>query len=78
MSTFIKSLGIEVWEFVVSGWTVLTKIQNGEIMIKPNLEWNCEERKAVLRNFIALHAIQSGMDDKTFRLIASSESAKEA
>ena len=64
MSTFIKSLGMEVWESVVSGWTIPTKIKNGETMIKPEPEWNCEERKTTLRNFTALHAIQCGMDDK--------------
>ena len=47
-------------------------------MIKPESEWNCEERKIASKNFTALHAIQCGMDDKTFRLITSLESAKEA
>ena len=33
-STFIKSLGMEAWQFVVIGWSVPTKIENGEMMIK--------------------------------------------
>ena len=47
-------------------------------MIKPESEWNSEERKIALRNFTALWAIQCGVDDKTFKLIAASESTKEA
>ena len=38
MSMFIKSLGIELWESVVSEWTVLTKIKNRETIIKPESE----------------------------------------
>ena len=34
MSTLIKSLGMEVWQFVVLGWTAPTKIENGRIVIK--------------------------------------------
>ena len=78
MSTFIKSLGVEVWKSVVSGWTVPTKIENGETMIKNESEWNYEERKVTSRNFTVLYAIQCGMDDKKFELIVSSEYAKEA
>ena len=35
MSIFIKSLEMEVWQSVVTGWSVPTKIENGETMIKP-------------------------------------------
>ena len=47
-------------------------------MIKLGLEWNSEEKKAVTRNFTALHSIQCGINDKMFRLIASLPSTKEA
>ena len=82
MSTFIKSLGMEVWQSVVSRWTIPTNFGNRETIIKPALEWNYEKRKAFSRNFIILHtilhAVQCGMDDKKFKLVASSKSAKEA
>ena len=77
MSTSITLLGMEVWEYVVLRWTVPTKFKNKEMMIKPELEWKCEERKAASRNFTTLHVIQCGMNDKKFILIASSEFAKE-
>ena len=35
MSVFIKSLGFEVWQYVKIGWSVLTKLVNGETVIKP-------------------------------------------
>ena len=57
LSVFIKSLGFEVWQYVKIGWSVLTKLVNGETVIKPMSNWNCEERKVASRNFIALHVI---------------------
>ena len=35
MSTLIKSLGMEVCQFVVTGWTTLTKTEKGRTLIKP-------------------------------------------
>ena len=35
MSIFIKSLGMELWLYVVIGWSIPTKIENGETVIKP-------------------------------------------
>ena len=78
MTTHIKSLGIDVWQSIVTGWANLTIVENGKIMIKPEPEWNWEERKAALRNFTAPYAIQCSMNDRMFRLIASSRSIKEA
>ena len=59
-------------------WHILTKVKNGKIIIKFEPEWTHEEKKATSRNFITLHAIQCGMDDRMFRLTTSSNSAKEA
>ena len=78
MTTYIKSLGIDVWQSIVSGWNIPTKVENGKVIIKTKPEWNNEEKKAALRNFIAFHAIQCGMDNRKFRLIASLNSTKEA
>ena len=78
MSEFIKSLGSEVWKYVETVWLVLTRTDNGKSMIKPTLEWNCEEKRVVSSNSIALYAIQCGTDDKMFELITLLESAKEA
>ena len=35
MTTHIKSLGMNVWQSIVTGRTNLTKVENGKIMIKP-------------------------------------------
>ena len=78
MSTLIKSLSMKVWQYLVTEWIVPTITKNWRIVIKFELEWNCEERKAASRNFTTLLVIHFGMDDKTFKLIATSESAKEA
>ena len=34
MSVFIKSLGMEVWQYVVIGWSVPTKIDDGKTIDK--------------------------------------------
>ena len=78
MTTHIKLLGMDVWQFIVTRWTNPTIDENEKITIKPESEWNWEERKAASRNFTALHAIQCGMDDRMFGLIASLRSAQEA
>ena len=44
MNTFIKSLGMEIWKSIVIEWLVRTKIENEEMMIKPDSEWSCETR----------------------------------
>ena len=62
---------------VVIRSSVPTKIDNGRTVTNPRFEWNSEERRATSSNFTALYVIQCGMDDRNFRLIASSESAKE-
>ena len=77
-TTHIKSLGMDVWKSIVTRLTNLTKVENGKIVIKPEPEWNWEERKTASRNFTALHAIQCGMDNRMFEVIASTRSAKEA
>ena len=78
MSTLIKSLGLEVWQSVVTGWTTLTKIEKERKVMKFESNWNYEERKASSRNFTTLWAIQCGMDDKMFRLIVASKFVKKS
>ena len=39
MTTHIKSLGIDVWQSIVRGWTNPTIVENGKIMTKPEPEW---------------------------------------
>ena len=77
MSVFIKPLGFEVWKSLETGWLVLTKLVNGETVIKPLSDWNCKERKAASGNFTPLHEIQKNMDDKMVGLIAASKYAKD-
>ena len=69
MSAFIKSLGFEVWQSIETRWSILTKIGNGKLAIKPTSEWNCEEKNTTSSNSTALYAIECGMDDKMFGLI---------
>ena len=35
MIIFIKSLGMEVWQSIMIGWSVPTKIENEKTVIKP-------------------------------------------
>ena len=57
MSTFIKSLGIEVCQSIVTRWTTPTKIEKGRILINVGPEWNSKEKKAAISNITALNAI---------------------
>ena len=63
---------------IVTRWTTPTKTEKGRIMIKPKSEWSYEERRADSRNFTTILAIQCGMEDKTFELIAASRHAKKS
>ena len=45
-------------------------------MIKPESQQNCEKRKTTSKNFTAIRAIQCGINDNKFVLIAASRSTK--
>ena len=62
MSVFMKSLGFEVWQTVETGWSILTKTNNGKLVIEPTSKWSCEENRASSSNSTAPYAIQCGME----------------
>ena len=60
------------------GWCPPTKIDDdGKTMVKTKSEWTSKEEKSATSNWMALNAIQYGVDSRQFSLIATSESAKE-
>ena len=78
MHVYIKSLDIKVWISILIGWSPPTKIDNdGKTMVKTKSKWTSEEDKSTTCNWIALKAIQSGVDFRLIRLIAIVESTKE-
>ena len=79
MLVFIKSLDMKAWRLVLTGWCPPTKIDaDGKTMVKTKIEWTSEEDKSATSNWMALNAIQYGVDSREFSLIATFESAKEA
>ena len=55
MHVFIKSLDMEAWISVFTGWCPLTKIDDDEkTAVKTKLEWTSEEDKSKTSNWMAL------------------------
>ena len=79
MRAFIKSLDEKAWRSVLTGWKTPTiKIEDGEIIEKPELDWSAEDDRLANYNSRALHAIFNGVDADQIKLISTCESAKDA
>ncbi|GAA0141448.1 hypothetical protein LIER_35397 [Lithospermum erythrorhizon] len=79
MIVFLRSIDIEIWQVVLTGWTVPTIIAiDGTQIIKEEDNWTRKEHELALHNSKALKVILGRMGQKMFKLINMCTTAKEA
>ena len=80
MRTYIKSLDARAWTAVLMGYEHPTMVVDGDVVPKPEIDWNLDERTVAHYNDRALNALFAAVDCKRHtvaKLISRYKTAKE-
>ena len=79
MHAFIKLIDEKAWRSVLHGWKSPTKTNaKGKTIPKDEEDWTLEEYAFSTQNSQALNAIINGVDPSQYKMISTTEVAKEA